>query len=110
MVWWTWILLWVALAALALLAFGVLGWRLFRGFTALMAEMGRAGEVIAPSPDVHRPVKERQYAPAILRSPAAVRADNAANARLRRWARLERRVRRKSLRDQPQRLRDMPHL
>ncbi|HET7414261.1 MAG TPA: hypothetical protein VFI97_01020 [Arthrobacter sp.] len=43
MAWWFWILLWVALVALSLLFFGILGLKLFRSFTAVLAELEAAG-------------------------------------------------------------------
>lgn len=110
MVWWTWILLWVALVALSLLFLAWLAWRLFRGFSALMAELARAGEALSPSFDADVPQTPREFTPAIFKSPSKVKVSNASNSRLRRWARLERRVRRRTVRSQPQLLRDMPHL
>lgn len=110
MTWWTWILLWLALIALSLLFLGFLAWRLFRGFSALADEMGRAGELLAPSAAGPEEVPVRTFHPAAFRSLAAVRAENLESARLRRWQRAERRIRRRSLRNQPQLLRDMPHL
>lgn len=110
MEWWTWILLWLALAALALIFLGYLAWRLFRGFTALMDEAGRASELLAPDFDAAE-AQESPFTPmAIFQKPADVRAGNALASRGRKWQRLERRVRRRSFRGQPQLLRDMPHL
>ncbi|GAB3540916.1 hypothetical protein GCM10027403_31490 [Arthrobacter tecti] len=110
MLWWTWILLWVALIAVSLLFFGFLAWRLFRGSTALMEEVGRAAEVLTPSFTGTETAEGRHFVSAVFRAPAEVRAENALNTRLRRWARLEQRVHRRVLRDQPQLLRDLPHL
>lgn len=110
MEWWTWILLWLALVALSLLFLGFLAWRLFKGFTALMEELGRAGELLTPSNPVNEESDRVQQLPAAFRDPEEVRAHIAVATRERRWRRLERRVRRRSLRGQPQLLRDMPHL
>lgn len=110
MEWWTWILLWLALAALALIFLGFLAWRLFRGFTALMDEAGRASELLAPDFDAAEAGEPRPIRLAIFREPADVRAGNALASRERKWQRLERRVRRRSLRGQPQLLRDLPYL
>ncbi|NJC22371.1 hypothetical protein BJ994_001447 [Arthrobacter pigmenti] len=110
MVWWTWILLWVALIAVSLLFFGFLAWRLFRGFTALMEETGRASEALTPSFTGTETAESRHFVSSVFRAPTEVRAENALNTRLRRWARLQRRVRRRVLRRQPQLLRDLPHL
>ncbi|WP_309070426.1 hypothetical protein [Arthrobacter sp.] len=110
MEWWTWILLWLALAALALIFLGFLAWRIFRGFTGVMDELGRASELLSPDSVTHLESGSRPIPLAIFETPAAVRAENSRAARLRQWQRLERRVRRRSLRGQPQRLRDLPHL
>lgn len=110
MEWWTWILLWLALAAMALLFLGLLAWRLFRGFTALMDEAGRASELLAPDFDGPETGNLRAPLLAVFKTPADVRAENALASRTRKWQRLERRVRRRSLRSQPQLLRDVPHL
>ena len=111
MEWWTWILLWLALAALSLLFLGFLAWRLFRGFTALMEEAGRASELLAPDfGTAERTAEERRVPLAVFAAPAVVRTQNAVASRARKWQRLERRVRRRSLHGQPQLLRDLPHL
>lgn len=110
MEWWTWILLWLALGALALIFLGFLAWRIFRGFTGVMDELGRASELLAPNHSPDPGPDSRPTVPAIFKNPGAVRADHFRAARLRQWQRLERRVRRRSLRGQPQRLRDLPHL
>lgn len=110
MEWWTWIILWVALAALALLFLGFLAWRLFRGFTALMDEAGRASELMAPNIAGSDGENPKQASLAVFKEPADVRAENALATRARKWRRLERRVRLRSLRGQPQLLRDLPHL
>jgi hypothetical protein len=110
MEWWTWILLWLALAALSLLFLGFLAWRLFRGFTALMDEAGQASELLTPDFEEPEAAEARQATLAIFKTPADVRAENALATRARKWQRLERRLRRRSLRGQPQLLRDLPHL
>lgn len=110
MEWWTWILLWLALAALSLLFLGFLAWRLFRGFTSLMEEAAQASELLAPDFNEPEAAEEGQATLAIFKKPADVRAENALDSRVRKWQRLERRLRRRSLRGQPQLLRDLPHL
>lgn len=108
--WWTWILLWLALIALSLVFFGILAWRLFRGFTALMDDAARAGELLTPDFGGDETGDSPLRPLAVFRTPADVRAENSIAARARKWQRLERRVRRRSLRQQPQLLRDLPHL
>ena len=44
MPWWSWIVIWIALVALSLLFFGVLGLRLFRQATTTLAELGEAAD------------------------------------------------------------------
>jgi len=44
MPWWFWILLWIALVALALLLHLTLGYRLFRKFMATVHDLGDAGK------------------------------------------------------------------
>lgn len=108
--WWAWILLWLAIVALSLLFLGYLAYRIFRGFTGLMNEAGQAADRLAPDFDRGGDSEARRPAVAVFRKPADVRAENALSSRLRKWRRLERRVQRRSIRRQPQLLRDLPHL
>ena len=52
MPWWSWIVIWIALVALSLLFFGVLGFRLFRQATTTLTELGEAADRFStlPSP------------------------------------------------------------
>ena len=43
MPWWSWILIWIALVALSLLFYVLLGIRLFRQFMATLKDLGAAG-------------------------------------------------------------------
>src|ERR671920_47403 len=51
MPWWTWILIWIALIALSLLFYLVLGIRLFRKFMVTVRELGAAGEKLGHLPE-----------------------------------------------------------
>lgn len=44
MPWWSWILIWIALIALSLSFYALLGIRLFRQFMATMKDLAEAGE------------------------------------------------------------------
>ena len=50
MPWWSWIVIWIALVALSLLFFVVLGARLFRQFMATAKELGEAAERFSTFP------------------------------------------------------------
>lgn len=111
MPWWSWILIWVALVALSLLFYVVLGVRLFRQFMAMMKDLGAAGAKLgqlgpldqpdAPAGNRHRPGS------AVFASPTLVRHDYEASKSSRREERRLRRVQRKTDRGQPQALGDL---
>lgn len=112
MPWWSWILIWVALVALSLLFYVLLGIRLFRQFMATMKDLGAAGEKLG-----HLNPPEVQEAPgeaegprpgsAVFASPAVMRHDYEASKLARREERRRRRVQRKKDRGQPQALGDL---
>jgi hypothetical protein len=112
MPWWSWILIWVALVALSLLFYVLLGIRLFRQFMATVKDLSAAGEKlghIAPSgqppagPDPAGP----QPGSAVFASPTVMRHDYEASKSSRREQRRLRRVQRKTDRGQPQALGDL---
>lgn len=126
MPWWSWIVIWIALVALSLLFFVVLGVRLFRKFMATVKELGEAGERFstfpaAPSMDTAgvdgQSVNgaaagagtEPQPEPgsAVFASPVQMGHDYRASKFARQEARRRRRVQRKLDRGQPQRLHDI---
>jgi hypothetical protein len=115
MPWWSWILLWVALAALSLLFIAFLGWRVFRGFTATMRELaaaesgiGSVGRTAAAEPGPAAPAAEPAVSiPAIFADPEAARLNYDAGKQERTEARRLRRVARRAERGQPQSLRDL---
>jgi hypothetical protein len=129
MPWWSWIVIWIALVALSLLFFVVLGARLFRQFMATAKELGEAGGRFSTFPsgagtsgsaDVHvgrvgsdgddagdgtGPLAEPGSA--VFASPVQMRHDYRASKFARQEARRMRRIQRKTDRGQPQRLRDI---
>lgn len=129
MPWWSWIVIWIALVALSLLFFVVLGVRLFRTFMATVKELGAAGERFSTFPsgplasgstDVHvgsvgsdgddagdRSGTRVVPGSAVFASPVQMGHDYRASKFARQEARRTRRVQRKKDRGQPQRLNDI---
>ncbi|MGM9470600.1 hypothetical protein ACS5PJ_01205 [Pseudarthrobacter sp. YS3] len=113
MPWWSWILIWIALVALSLLFYVLLGIRLYRQFMATIKDLGAAGEKIghlATLPatyDEPRPLTSVPPGAAIFATRARMRHDYDASKSSRREDRRQRRVQRKTDRGQPQSLRDL---
>lgn len=117
MPWWSWILIWIALIALSLLFYVVMGVRLFRQFMATVKELGAAGDKLghlpAPVPGASTPgdgTSSAGGAPpgsAVFASPHRMRHDYHASKSARRESRRRRRIQRKAERGQPQALRDI---
>jgi hypothetical protein len=126
MPWWSWIVIWIALIALSLLFFGVLGLRLYRQAMTTLEELGEAAERFSrlPSPSSPAPGPatadadgdapdgtDRDPRPvpgdAVFASPARMRHDYHASKFARQNARRLRRIQRKKDRGQPQALRDI---
>jgi hypothetical protein len=132
MPWWSWILIWIALIALSLLFYLLLGIRLFRKFMVTMREVGTAGEKLGHLPEAgHVPgnpgasdnpndpdnpddpdgdtpgVPHLAPGSAVFASPHWMRHAYHASKASRVEARRQRRIRRKAGRGQPQRLRDI---
>lgn len=123
MPWWSWILIWIALIALSLLFYVLMGIRLFRKFMATVKELGAAGDKLGrltdPDPvtdpgaetnDSHgRSPQVPHIAPgaAVFAVPHQVRQEYHASKASRVEARRQRRIRRKAERGQPQALRDI---
>ena len=129
MPWWSWIVIWIALVALSLLFFVVLGVRLYRQFMATAKELGEAGERFSTFPsgpgtfgsaavhvgrvgsdgddagDGSGPLPEPGSA--VFASPVQMGHDYRASKFARQEARRMRRIQRKTDRGQPQRLRDI---
>ncbi|TLM73454.1 hypothetical protein [Pseudarthrobacter sp. NamB4] len=113
MPWWSWILIWVALVALSLLFYVLLGIRLFRQFMATMHDLGAAGDKlghlnpVGPDGEQQADPGEPRPGSAVFASPAAMRHDYEASKSSRREERRLRRVQRKKDRGQPQALGDL---
>ena len=120
MPWWSWIVIWIALVALSLLFFVVLGVRLFRKFMATVKELGEAGERFSSFPAADPPAVISSDAPAaadtgappqpgsaVFASPVQLGHEYRASKAGRRETRRRRRVQRKLDRGQPQRLHDI---
>jgi hypothetical protein len=117
MPWWSWILIWIALIALSLLFYVVMGVRLFRQFMATVKELGAAGDKLGhlptPVPEASTPgdgTSDAVGAPpgsAVFASPHRMRHDYHASKSARRESRRQRRIQRKAERGQPQALRDI---
>ncbi|MEO8284000.1 MAG: hypothetical protein ABI568_11455 [Pseudarthrobacter sp.] len=113
MAWWSWILIWIALVAVSLLFYVLLGIRLYRQFMAVLNDLGAAGSKLghlAPAtPTTGGLERSTPGLPggAVFASPAQMRHDYDASKSSRRENRRQRRVQRKSQRGQPQSLRDL---
>jgi hypothetical protein len=115
MPWWSWIVIWIALVALSLLFFVVLGVRLFRQFMTTLKELGEAGDRFSRLPSTTlSPIPAEPGASAtpvpgsaVFAPPARIRHEYHAAKSARREARRLRRVQRKADRGQPQRLHDI---
>ena len=116
MPWWSWIVIWIALVALSLLFFVVLGVRLFRQFMTTVKELGDAADRFSQLPSAAEDPEPAGSggAPAVAEPgsdvfapPARVRHEYHAGKSARREARRVRRVQRKTDRGQPQRLHDI---
>ena len=118
-------MIWIALVALSLLFFVVLGARLFRQFMATSKALDEAGERFSALPSaLHGSVSSEssnntdagsegdsgpllEPGSAVFASPVQVRQDNRAARYARQEARRKRRIQRKTDRRQPQRLHDI---
>jgi len=118
MPWWSWIVIWIALVALSLLFFVVLGIRLFRKFTATLKDLGEAGDRFSAFPSVAPASADTdgtgygsgaspEPGSAVFASPVAMGHDYRAAKAARKEVRRQRRVQRRLDRGQPQRLHDI---
>lgn len=113
MPWWSWILLWVALIAVSLLCYVLLGVRLFRKFMATVRELSAAGEALGHRPHLRERDDDDGGAPAdvfgaaVFASPEEMRHDYMTAKASRQEVRRQKRVKRKAERGQPQSLHDI---
>ncbi|MCZ2404169.1 hypothetical protein IV498_13515 [Paenarthrobacter sp. Z7-10] len=118
MPWWSWIVIWIALAALSLAYVLLLGIRVWRGFSAMLKSFEDTGnqleeyrdrraaelaeELDHAQPDQHRPLPGA----AVFASPQRLREDYAVSKAARQSERRRQRVHRRAVRGQRQSLRD----
>jgi hypothetical protein len=127
MPWWTWIVIWIALVALSLLFFVVLGVRLFRQFMATVTELREAGDRFSRLPSGPGPTEGADAlsantsgalagsvpvavpvpGEAVFASPARMRRYHRDSKLSRQEDRRVRRIQRKTDRGQPQSLHDI---
>ncbi|MCU1515928.1 MAG: hypothetical protein JWQ75_649 [Pseudarthrobacter sp.] len=111
MPWWSWILIWIALVALSLLFYVLLGIRLFRQFMATLKDLGAAGEKLghlsAAAPPTQQEPAAAAPGSAVFASPVQMRHDYHTSKSSRRENRRLRRVQRRTDRGQRQSLRDL---
>jgi hypothetical protein len=112
MPWWSWILIWIALVAVSLLFYVLLGIRLYRQFMATVKDLGDAGARLGnlgPADWQEEPADPSRVVPgsAVFASPAVMRHDYEASKSARREERRRRRVQRIKDRGQPQALGDL---
>lgn len=113
MPWWSWILIWIALVAVSLLFYVLLGIRLYRQFMATVKDLGAAGQKLGhagpylPAPPEAAGTRAERPGSAVFASPARMRHDYQASKSSRREQRRTRRVQRRSDRGQPQSLSDL---
>ena len=110
MLWWSWILLWIALVAVSVLFYVLLGIRLFRQFMATLKDLGAAGEKlghVSPAPAPLQAPRATLPGAAVFASPVQMRHDYHTSKSARREDRRLRRVQRRTDRGQRQSLGDL---
>ncbi|RAN74241.1 hypothetical protein B5P43_29455 [Bacillus sp. SRB_336] len=119
MPWWSWIIIWVALVALALLFAVLMGLKVWRdglktlhAVTAVGDELGAYWAKRSSAAAEPQPVPPRTTAPgaAVFATPEQMKDDYLAAKEARRFSRLQRRVARRKERGQLQSLRDIKAL
>lgn len=113
--WWFWVLLWVVLILGTLLFLVLAGIRIFRGFMKLLDEVGEAGDRVGTAMDIAAepidygvlPERAPSGVAALFQDPESVRAAVEARKAQRIAIRRMRRVERKALRGQAQRVGDL---
>ncbi|MHA7238746.1 hypothetical protein [Arthrobacter sp. TMS1-12-1] len=120
MLWWMWIVLWVALVAVSVIFLVVVGFRVFRRGMRTLGEFGEAmdrlqvnappGGTAEDGVAAPRPGLPGIPVPAVFSAPDTVRAARDLAKTRRVDDRRARRVATRAAREQPQLLQDMPHL
>ena len=110
MPWWSWILIWIALVAVSVLFYVLLGIRLFRQFMATLKDLGAAGEKlghVSPAPAPLQAPRATLPGAAVFASTVQMRHDYHTSKSARREDRRLRRVQRRTDRGQRQSLGDL---
>ncbi|MCU1632253.1 MAG: hypothetical protein JWM61_905 [Micrococcaceae bacterium] len=116
MLWWMWIVLWVALVAVSVIFLVAVGFRVFRRGMRTLGEFGEAMDRLEMNVPPDDGVTTSALGvpgiavPAVFSAPRDVRAARELAKTGRLDDRRSRRVRKRVLRGQPQLLQDMPHL
>ncbi len=113
MPWWSWIVIWVALVALTLLFLIFCGFRLYRGFSALLTELGKTTSMLDGLAIPETPSDSKQLDlpdSAVFADPSAMRLAYRVGKAERRERRRVHRVARRIDRGQPVAVRDLPGL
>lgn len=112
MPWWSWILIWAALAVAAAAFYALIGWRIFRKFMSTLREAETAVSALGVS--VPAPAAAAEKAPenelGIFADPIRERVRYEEGKEARRAGRRERRISRRLANGQPRALRDFPEL
>ncbi|MDK1327794.1 hypothetical protein [Arthrobacter sp. zg-Y1143] len=111
MPWWSWILIWLALAAGAAGFYALIGYRLFQRFLSVLRDVETAtAKFSLRTPDTVPSMVVEDEKPGIFTEPAAARKSYEAGKTARRQARRQRRVERRTAKGQPRAWRDFPEL
>lgn len=120
MLWWMWIVLWIALVAVSVIFLVVVGFRVFRRGMRTVGEFGEAMDRLQVNPPPAGTADDGAGAtrsgapgipvPAVFSAPETVRAARDLARTRRIDDRRARRVAKRAEREQPQLLQDMPHL
>jgi hypothetical protein len=120
MLWWMWIVLWVAVVAVSVIFLVVVGFKVFRRGVRTLGEFGEAmdrlevnvgrGDNDGGPAGVRAGGVPGITVPAVFSAPEDVRAAARAAQAERRLGRRTVRVMKRSRRGQPQLLKDLPHL
>ena len=111
MPWWSWILIWLALAAGAAGFYALIGYRLFQRFLGVLREAETASAKLSFSaPDTVSSTVVPDEVPGIFTEPADARKSYEAGKAARREARRVRRIERRTAKGQPRAWRDIPEL
>ncbi|UWX95782.1 hypothetical protein N2K95_08705 [Arthrobacter zhaoxinii] len=111
MPWWSWILIWLALAASAAGFYALIGYRLFKRFLGILREFEAASAKLSfNAPDTVKSTVVDEVPAGIFTEPAQARKAYDAGKTARSEARRRRRVERRMAKGQPRAWRDFPEL